>query len=463
MTTQKRFVLGIIAPLILLAQPLLAANGPTVSIQVTAPVQNSATHQESHKVHMEAAMGSPLALADRAQTAYLKVGLVGFSRLAAGQRPPVNLALVLDRSGSMDGEKINHARKAAIMAVEQLIPTDRVAVVSFSDDVTVMLPSTRADDLGQVRDAIERIQAGGSTALYAGVSKGAAEVRNYMNRNQVNRVILLSDGLANVGPSSTGALGDLGDTLARDGIPVTTIGLGLGYNEDLMTTLARNSAGNHAFAENAVDLERIFQAEFGDALAVVAQDVTVRIQCADGVRPLRVMGRKAQITGQTVVADVQPLYSEQERYLVLEVELPARPAGSRMPVAEVNAAYDNLATHARDVQTVQVEIGFTPSEQEVERKADAKIMVPIVEQIANERSKEALTLRDQGKVEEARRALQSNAAFLGENARRYKSKRLDELKSKQGESAQALDKESWGRQRKLMRKDQYKSETQQTY
>src|SRR5690606_13622280 len=122
----------------------------------------------------------------------------------------------------------------------------------------------------------------------------------FMEHGLVNRVVLLSDGLANVGPSSPGELADLGQSLGRDGIAVSTIGLGLDYNEDLMTRLASASDGNHMFAERPSDLEEAFGREFGDVLAVVAQRVNIRIECADSIRPVRVLGRDANISGQNV-------------------------------------------------------------------------------------------------------------------------------------------------------------------
>ena len=113
----------------------------------------------------------------------------------------------------------------------------------------------------------------------------------------MNRVILLSDGQANVGPKSATELGELGMSLGKEGISVTTIGLGAGYNEDLMANLAGYSDGNHAFVENAEDLVRIFNYEFGDVLSVVAQDLVIRIQLMDGVRPMRLLGRDGEILG----------------------------------------------------------------------------------------------------------------------------------------------------------------------
>ena len=110
-----------------------------------------------------------------------------------------------------------------------------------------------------------------------------------------------SDGHANVGPSSPGELGDLGASMKKENISVSTLGLGLGYNEDLMVQLAGKSGGNHQFIENASELADIFRREFDDVLSVVAQTIDVTVEIPEGIRPVRVLGNSADINGQSVV------------------------------------------------------------------------------------------------------------------------------------------------------------------
>jgi Ca-activated chloride channel family protein len=123
---------------------------------------------------------------------------------------PLNLAVVLDRSGSMTGAKIEKARQAAIQLVERLSPGDIFALVSYSDSVEVVAPAQEVEDKEGLERRIYRIQPGGSTALNAGVQAGADQLREHLSAKRINRVILLSDGLANVGPSSPAALRRLG-------------------------------------------------------------------------------------------------------------------------------------------------------------------------------------------------------------------------------------------------------------
>lgn len=413
------------------------------------------------QVKLNVALGHPVLRADTKQLTYLKVGLTGFRLERETDRAPVNLAIVIDTSGSMQGEKIEKAREAAIMAIRRLTRRDIVSVVEYSDTVRVIVPATKLTDTEAVCAAIRRLQATSGTALFAGLSKGAEEARKFLDRGRVNRVVLLSDGLANIGPSSPAELGELGSSLIKEGISVTTIGLGTGYNEDLMSRLAEKSDGNHHFVENSADLSRIFNSELGDVLTVVGQEVAVKIQCAEGIRPIRVLGREADITGQRVVAALNQIYSEQEKYVLLEIEVPATPSGRTMQVAQVEVSYANMQTKTTDVLRSEISTRFSDSAEIVEKEANKQVLVSAVEQIASINNFLAMKLRDAGKIEEARAALLRNAEYLLGNATRYKSDALERSVRVQKENADNLDGAKYPRARKVMVEEQYKVKNQQ--
>lgn len=430
-------------------------------LMLLACVSQSLRAQE---VELDLSLATPVMTADEVQKAYIKISLDGFELPGERVRTPANVAIVLDRSGSMSGEKIRQAREAAIMALERLDERDIVSIIAYDSSAEVVVPATRLQEPQPVYRAIRHIRAGGNTALFAGVSKGAQELRKFLDRTRVNRVILLSDGLANVGPASPSELGRLGQSLAREGISVTTIGLGLGYNEDLMTQLAGMSDGNHAFVENAADLARIFQYEFGDVLSVVAQDLIIEIRCLNGVRPLRLLGREGEISGDRVSTRLNQLYSEQEKYLVLEVEVPAQQPGKELELASVQIDYANLATQRQERLDGKVVASFSVSEEEVKQAVDKPALESAVEQVANEYSREAVERRDRGDVAGARSLMEESAAYLGAQAEALAS---PELKAQEEEALQDADKlsseQDWNRQRKELREKQYKRATQQNY
>jgi Ca-activated chloride channel family protein len=410
-------------------------------------------------VRVDVHMSQARVLGGRPQTVHLYVGLTGRSTRAE-RRAPLNVAIVLDRSGSMSGRKLEEARRAAIMAIERLQDDDIVSVVTYESTVDVLVPATKARDRDAIARAIRSIEAGGSTALFAGVSKGADELRKFLDRNRVNTLLLLSDGLANVGPSSPGDLAQLGASLARQGIAVTTIGLGLGYNEDLMTRLAGASDGNHFFVEEAGDLRYAFAREFGDALSAVAQGVDVHIRLPLGVRPLRALGREAQISGRDVYASFGQVFNAQTRYLLLEVEVPAGRPGARLDVAEVDVTYHDLLGGARATARGGTSLAFTDSLAAAEASRNRDVMVEVVRQIAAERAQLAVALRDAGKIEQARAAFQSNTAFLESQASKLgvvESGALSRDISSNSAAEKNVSNEDWKRERKAQQ--EYQSQT----
>ena len=418
-------------------------------------------------IDLQVNLGTPVMEAGKNQKTFLKIGLRGFELPGEFDRAPVNMAIVLDRSGSMAGEKLARAREAAIKAIGLLQSGDIVSVVTYDSVVNVVVPATKVDDKQSIYRAIRRITDGGSTALFAGVSKGASEVRKFLDKTRVNRVILLSDGLANVGPSTPSELGQLGSSLGKEGISVTTIGLGLGYNEDLMTQLAGMSDGHHAFVQNSADLNRIFAAEFNTALTVVANQFNIIIRCADSIRPIRVLGRRAQIIGQEVHISLNQLSSNQEKYVMLEVEVPPGVAGETRNLASVDVSYLDLKAKKRNSLQKSVSVNFSKEREKVKRAVNQPVMDSAAEQVVNEISKEAVELRDQGKKEAAKDYLQKNfeslRSVLGSSGA-ASSPRVEALEMEVQKDADELDdNKNWNVKRKSMRERQFKYDNQQKY
>jgi Ca-activated chloride channel homolog len=417
------------------------------------------------QVRLNLATSSSVVPAGQAQRIFLKVGLDGLAIQDSTARPPVNMAIVLDKSGSMSGEKIRKAKEAAKMAVNRLRADDIVSVVAYDHAVEVLVPATKASEKEEIHRRIDRLRADGNTALFAGVSKGAREVRKFIDTRRISRVILLSDGLANVGPSSPAELGELGAALIKEGVSVTTVGLGGGYNEDLMARLAEASDGNHAFARTADDLSRIFNFELGDLLSVVAKDVRIRVSCRPGVRPVRVLGRQAQIYGQEVVARINQLYASQEKFLLIEVEIPASGDGTARDVAAVSVEYDNTLTEARESLRHRAGIRYSSSRALVESSRNDQVVISSIELLSNENNRLAVELRDKGKAGEAEKVLEKNVIFLEKEAQKHRSKKLKKLAAdnKKDQAEIKAPERVWKTRRKEMRERQYQVDQQMAW
>lgn len=421
-------------------------------------------YTQAKQVDLQLNLATPVMEAEQQHRAFIKISLAGLKQESAQKRIPANIAIVLDKSGSMQGDKLYRAKEAAIMAINRLNQNDIVSVVSYDSRVSVVVPSTKVSDTITIARAINNIQAHGNTALFAGVSKGAKELRKFLDLNKVNRIILLSDGLANVGPSTPNELGKLGLSLAKEGMSVTTIGLGLGYNEDLMTQLAGFSDGNHAFVENAEDLARVFQYEFGDVLSVVAQGVEIQIRCLNGVKPLRVIGREAEINGNMVSTRLNQLYSEQEKFIILEVEVPSQPNQSELDLVNVDLSYLDLFNQKNEILSDRISANFTRSKQKVKDAIDTKTYEAAAEQVANELNREAIIKRDQGDIQGAKNILEKSAEYLDNLGQSLASPKLLEQKAEALEDAEELDDEAaWSKKRKELKERQFKRSNQQSY
>ena len=425
----------------------------------------AANRVEAKQIQLDVALAHPTMHVGKHDTSenHLRVALTGFDLPNQQERLPVNVAIVIDKSGSMQGEKIEQARQAAIQAVDRLRSSDIVSVVTYDSSVEVLVPATKASDRHRIQEQIRGIHAGGNTALFAGVSKGAAEIRKFLDDTRVNRVILLSDGLANVGPDSPSELEQLGQSLIKEGISVSTMGLGLGYNEDLMSRLALASSGNHVFIEDAENLVQVFQREFDDVLSVVAQRIHIDIKLADGIRPLKVLNYPADITGQHVNIALGQLYSGQARYFVLEVEIPYGRSGSSRPVAEVEVKYMNLFTETRDRLSSSVAVKFTDREDLAQAAINKEILAACVIQIANERNREATRLRDAGKIDEARELLRENASYLRMSNESLKVPALESRSELNALQAEGIAAPNWSGNRKRMIEQQFGDAVQQSY
>ncbi len=378
------------------------------------------------------------------------------------ERPPVNLALVLDRSGSMGGSKIERAKEAAIEALRRLGPGDMFSVVIYDHNVQTIVPAQNARNLEWIESRIREIRPGGNTALFGGVSQGAAEIRKNLNSNYVHRIILLSDGLANVGPSTPEDLGRLGAALIKENISVTTIGVGTDYNEDLMARLSQKSDGNIYFVESSVDLPSIFAAELGNVLSVVAKKVKLTIEVPEGVTPLKIIGREGRIKGRKVELSMNQLYGDQEKYALVEVEIPAALSGKEMEIARASAAYENPFSHQNEIAKGRSVVQFSDNLERVQKSENAAVVKEYELNLNAIVQEKAITLADEGRNEEAVIELKRSAAKLKSIGDAHKDDDLLKEAADLEEQAEVISQKGMSkRSRKSLRTRSYQMKNQQ--
>jgi Ca-activated chloride channel family protein len=440
------------------AIPLLGAMSLTLS---AAPI---ARESNAEPVRLRVDVDRTVLPAETPENAVIKIGLDCIPPPRRELRPPVNIAIVIDRSGSMHGDKIVKAREAAREAVRRLSPDDIVSLVVYDTNVQTLVPAQRVGDGRQLERAISNIQVGGNTALHGGVTRGAAEVRRHMeDRRFVNRVILLSDGLANVGPSTPEELGRLGSSLMKEGISVTTIGLGLGFNEDLMTRLAQRSDGNTYFVEHSNDLPRIFSAELGDVLNVVARRIIIEIEFPSGVRPLKFIGRDGSIRGQRAELTLNQLYGGQEKFALVEVEVAPGKSGAEIEIARAKVSYDDAINQRTATLTAKRNVQFSSSRTAVIASADHRVQADYAANVLAVAKDEAVVLVDSNRRAEAAGVLREKARELNAMGELYKNSAVSALAAPAEPEADRLEKEGLGNaERKIYRADSAQIRSQQS-
>ena len=191
---------------------------------------------------------------------------------------PLNLAIVIDRSGSMDGAPLEEAKKSANFIVNRLRPVDRIAIVAYDHMAEVIVPSQKVTNKSAINEMINSVVSGGTTDLHQGWLAGAEEVARNKTPNSLNRVMLLSDGNANAGETSSHVISTRCGRLAEEGIVTSTYGLGFSFNESLMIDMARAGLGQSYYGETADDLLDPFQEEFDLLTNTIAWNLKLKAE-----------------------------------------------------------------------------------------------------------------------------------------------------------------------------------------
>jgi len=199
-------------------------------------------------------------------------------------RQPFNLVLVIDRSGSMSGQPLDEAKRCASMIIDGLGPTDRLSIVTFDDEVDVLVAPRLVTDRSAFHRVVQGIQCGGTTALHEGWLRGAEQAAMCANDTTLTRVLLLSDGQANVGLTNIETIAQQCGVMASEGVRTSTYGLGHDFNEELMAAMARKGRGNAYYGSTADDLMDPFRQEFDLLFSLCARDLRAVLAPAEGVR-----------------------------------------------------------------------------------------------------------------------------------------------------------------------------------
>lgn len=331
-------------------------------------------------------------------------------------RTPLALALVIDRSGSMHGEKLAVTKLCASFLVQHLSATDRLAIVSFDDEVRLEAPLVEVGPhRAALHDAVAGIAPGGQTNLSGGWLKGIETLSGIEGASVARRVLLLTDGQANVGIYADAQLGAMARASASDGIGTSTIGFGDGFSEDLLAAMADGGRGGAYFAETPDAAPGIFAQEFEDLVTLVAQNVSVEIRPAwDDVALLSVLNDfpQLQVNGG-VQLQLGDAYGDERRRVVFALHVPELATLGPAQIAELLVRYvevgEQVAMHTLHLPLV---VNAVSSDDAAASVPDAEVTEEVAVLLGARAQEEARKLADQGEFDEARRLLLEAAEEL---------------------------------------------------
>jgi len=309
-------------------------------------------------------------------------------------RPDLNLSLVLDRSGSMEGEKMVRAREAAMFCVDQMLATDRLSVVTFDDRIEVLFPSEQVTNKQSMKDLISRVAARGSTALHEAWVRGGLTVSEHMLDKGINRVVLITDGLANVGITSTDEIVTQAMGLFQRGVSTSTIGIGADFNEDLLMPMAQSGGGNAWHVVEPEDMQHIFQIELEGLIAQFAHTVSLSLIPADGVRVVDVLNDfDLTETGRYRLPNMQ---AGSPLEIVVQLKIGAQEVGTQMRLLDLRLGFTPQEARNAEVLKQAHTIEFA-SRSQVESMPENHEVVKAVQFLMNARARnEAMNRMDQG-------------------------------------------------------------------
>ncbi len=254
------------------------------------------------------------------------------------QRSPINLSLVLDRSGSMAGKKLEYVKKACIHGIDMLDEQqDRVSLVVYDDKVKVLYPNAPVRK-ERLKTLIGKIEDRGSTDLNGGMEFGISQALREKNKRFISRVLLLSDGLANEGETDPEKIAKNARLGYKKGLTISTFGVGADYNENLMVAIARQGHGNYYFIESPNQIQSIFEKEFASLLSVVAKRIRLNLDLPSGIKISRMIG----FDYQNNTINVNPLYSGAKTSFLVELQIAPKGSKSKTEPLNIGIVYEDM-------------------------------------------------------------------------------------------------------------------------
>lgn len=255
------------------------------------------------------------------------------------KRLPLNIVVVLDKSGSMSSAgKMSNAKEAITFIIKNLTGEDTFSLVAYDSHVSTIVEPVKVENKSVLIDKIFQISPGGSTNLSGGMLEGYNLAEKNYKSNQINRVLLISDGLANVGITDPFQLQKIAKERSEK-ISTSTFGVGKYFNEKLMTNIAEYGNANYYYIDQSDKIPNIFSKELSGLLAVAAQNCSIDIIPGNGVSVKKVYGFKFDRNGDGIKIKLGDLISQEKKICLIEFVIPERK--NNLSVGNISLEYDD--------------------------------------------------------------------------------------------------------------------------
>lgn len=336
---------------------------------------------------------------------------IGFTTPSVSERTnlrPLNLALVIDKSGSMaDDDKMSRVKESLRVMLEKLRDDDIVSITVFDTDAEVLFPAQRIGNGDKIRRAIESIAPGGSTNLHAGLMLGYREAQRNFQKDATNRVILLTDGIANVGTTDPKKIASESSEFNGQGVDLSTIGVGLDLNNDLLRSLAKSGRGLYHFVSDYKDIDKVFVTEVQSLLSAVARDVRVEVEFDPNLQVEKIYGYDPRYSKNGFSMNLENLNNGVTQAIVTRFR--AENANKNFNSVKVRLSYFDVEKQRRVEEVQEVVLNGT-SKPETKLLVDEEVMKNYtIAQLAESLDKMSRSFKA-GKSTEAERFLNQTLA-----------------------------------------------------
>ena len=318
-------------------------------------------------------------------------------------RPPATVQVVLDRSGSMSGERLEAATRAVAALTDRLDADDRLGVVAFDDQVQVIVPAGPVVNKAAIRNAVRGIRPGGMTNLSAGYLRGVQEARRVAGPAGAS-VLLLSDGHANAGVVEVDQLASVAAKAQANGVTTSTIGIGLDYDETLLAGVARGGQGGHAFALDGDAAGSAVAGEVNGLLSKTVQAASVIVRPRGPVESVTVWNDlPSERIEDGIMIEIGDLWAGEQRKLLLTFAVPAMAGLGLEQIASLELRSVAVPEFVEQTVNVPVHVNVVPGDQAAGRVPDPVVRTELLFQQAQEAKRQAADAIARGDDDEAYR------------------------------------------------------------